>query len=312
MSLRPSALTFSLAAAAVLLSFPASAQLWKKSKVTVRPGQGVGPVGLGKTLEQASPAYLGRPAAAGEDFALFGQGDSRDLRRGLLLRLSEGKVDTIQVRGLRAGTPEGVFLDGPASSVEARYPRAQLDVNPFTRQPEYALPGLVIRTSGKKVSEFLVRSAQVERWRFVPLQIVPGRSVGPIELDKPVSDAALAQLGPPTTVVKARREAGSGMLRWAIAGQDPKRVLEVTLHNGRNPRAVNSVRIRGLRAETDRHVKMGDGVSTVHDIYPEGRTGLQKSLREEIWRVPGANLVCRDGRLSEITVYVLPRPERRN
>jgi hypothetical protein len=288
----------------------AQAQLWPKTKVVVTAGSGIGPVVLGKKLSEVSRSYLGSPnktEAAGNQpgsgFALFGKGDNRDLKNGLLIRLNEGDtIHSVQAKGIRAATREGVYLGGPAALVSKRYPEAQQDTNSFTRQPEFCLPGLLIRTVGGKVDEFVVESKERTRWRFSSLLVVPGQRVGPFELNKNVPEEALKKLGPPTVEVKPGKTPNSGLLRWAIAGQNPSRVIEVVLHNGQNPRAVVSVRVRGVQAQTDQKIKLGDTAQTVRDLYPDGREGVHPGVGDT-WRVPGANFVISGGRLTEMFVY---------
>ena len=301
----------------VALTVSVPAQLWRKSRVQVRAGLGAGPVVLGESLSKATLKYLGKASKqgdasseAGSGFAVFGSGDSRDLHKGFLVRFNDlvnpDNVYSVQVRGIRASTPQGIYLDGPASQIVKKYPEAQQDINPFSRQPEFVLPGLTIRTKAGKVDEFLVESKSSQRWRFHELQVVPGKQVGPFLLGKSMPPEAMEELGPPTVQVKPGKTQGSGLLRWAVAGQHPDRMIEVVLHNGRNPRAVVSVRVRGIRAQTDKKVKLGDSAEAVRDLYPDGREGISETTGGSIWRVPGAKFAIKDGVLKEIYVYDLP------
>ena len=308
-------------ALAGMLAAPAAAQLWRKSKVEVKAGSSAGPIFLGQPLGKTTLKYLGKVSqqeAATEEVGsgtmLFGSGDSRDLRLGFLLRLNDGvkpeNVSSIQVKGIRAATKEGVYLDGPASMILKKYPDAQQDINPFSRAPEFCVPGLTIRTKAGKVEEFLVESKDSQRWRFRKLTAVPGVKVGPFEVGKAVPPEAFELLGPPTVDTKPTRAPNSGLLRWAVAGQRPDRMIEVVLHNGQNPRAIVSVRIRGIRAQTDRKVKLGDPSDTVRDLYPDGRPGLSEGVDNAAWRVPGANFILRDDQLHEILIYDIPKAGR--
>lgn len=302
----------------LLVSSVCSAQLWKKTRVEVKPGQGIGPVQLGQPLSKSSQSYLGQPFRsqpptdeAGSGYSVYGQGDNRDLHKGILLRFHDGKdkanVESIQVKAIRASTREGCYMDCPTSLVTKIYPQAQQDINPFSRNPEFCLPGLTIHTKNGKVEEFLVEPRDRQRWRFCQLKVVPGESVGPFVMGKAVPQEALDLLGPPTLEVKPGRTQGSGLLRWAIAGQSPNRIIEVVLHNGQSPKAVVSVKLRGVQAETDQRVKLGDKAEAVKDLYPDGREGLHESAASITWRIPGASFVLRDGTLKEILVYDLPR-----
>lgn len=310
-----------LGALAASLAVPAGAQLWRKSKVDVKAGSSVGPVFLGQPLGKATLKYLGKasqqePAGseAGSGTMIFGSGDTRDLRKGFLLRLHDGvkpeNVYAIQVKGIRAATKEGIYLDGPANSILKKYPDAQQDINPFSRNPEFCVPGLTIRTKAGKVDEFLVESKESQRWRFRQLTAVPGVKVGPFEVGKPVPQEAFDLLGAPAVNTKPTRAPNSGLLRWAVAGQRPDRMIEVVLHNGVNPRAIVSVRVRGIRAQTDRKVKLGDPADTVKDLYPDGRPGLSEGVDNAGWRVPGANFILKNDQLHEILIYELPKSGR--
>lgn len=314
--------TLWLGALAGLLALPAGAQLWRKSKVDVKAGSSAGPIFLGQSLGKATLKYLGKAAQqeeatseVGSGTMVFGAGDSRDLRKGFLVRLNDGvkpeNVYTIQVKGIRAATKEGVYLDGPAALILKKYPDAQQDINPFSRNPEFCVPGLTIRTRAGKVEEFLVEPKDSQRWRFRKLTVVPGVRIGPFEVGKAVPPEAFEQLGPPTVDTKPSRAPSSGLLRWAVAGQRADRMIEVVTHNGMNPRAIVSVRVRGIRAQTDRKVKLGDSADTVKDLYPDGRTGLSEGVGGASWRVPGANFILKDDVLNEILIFELPKAGRR-
>ncbi len=308
-------------ALAGMLAAPAVAQLWRKSKVEVKAGSSAGPIFVGQPLGKATLKYLGKVSQqeeateeVGSGTMLFGSGDSRDLRLGFLVRLNDGvkpeNVSSIQVKGIRAATKEGVYLDGPANMILKKYPDAQQDINPFSRNPEFSVPGLTIRTKAGKVEEFLVESKDSQRWRFRKLTAVPGVKVGPFEVGKAVPPEAFELLGPPTVETKPTRAPNSGLLRWAVAGQRPDRMIEVVLHNGQNPRAIVSVRLRGIRAQTDRKVKLGDPSDTVKDLYPDGRPGLSEGVDNAAWRVPGANFILKNDQLHEILIYDIPKSGR--
>src|SRR5690606_26195641 len=109
-------------------TLPAPAQLWKKTRIEVKPGVSLGPIEVGKPLSSTATKYLGKPgreqtpgSEPGSGYLLFGSGDSRDLRQGILIRLHDGKdpknVHSVQVKGLRAATREGVFLGGPVGLI---------------------------------------------------------------------------------------------------------------------------------------------------------------------------------------------------
>ncbi|MFN8612802.1 MAG: hypothetical protein U0931_35015 [Vulcanimicrobiota bacterium] len=306
---------------ALVLAPPAQAQLWRKSKVEVKAGSSVGPIFIGQPLGKATLKYMGRVSQqeeageeAGSGTMLFGTGDSRDLRKGFLVRLNDGSkadnVYSVQVKGIRAATKEGIYLDGPANLILKKYPDAQQDVNPFSRNPEFCVPGLTIRTKGGKVEEFLVESKQAQRWRFTRLTVVPGLKVGPFEVGKAVPQEAFDLLGQPSVDTKPTRAPNSGLLRWAVAGQRPDRLIEVVLNNGTNSRAIVSVRVRGIRAQTDRKVKLGDSQDTVKDLYPDGHPGLSEGVGNASWRIPGANFILKDDVLNEILIYELPKNSR--
>jgi hypothetical protein len=297
------------------------AQLWRKSKVEVKAGSSVGPIFLGQPLGPATLKYLGKASQKeeateepGSGTVVFGTGDSRDLKKGFLVRLNDGtkpdNVYTVQVKGIRAATREGVYLDGPANMILKKYPDAQQDINPFSRNPEFCVPGLTMRTRAGKVEEFLVESKQAQRWRFTRLTVVPGIKVGPFEVGKAVPPEAIELLGEPSVDTKPTRAPNSGLMRWAVAGQHPDRMIEVVINDGTNSRAIATVRVRGIRAQTDRKVKLGDSEDTVKDLYPDGHPGLSDGVGTSSWRVQGANFILKDEQLNEIVIYELPKGSR--
>lgn len=305
----------------LILVVPGLAQDWSKTRLEVLPGIGIGAVKLGQPIPKESLKYLGEPSRtqeAGEEpgsgYVLWGQGNSRDFAKGLLVRLGEpGKKDVVTstlIRGARVATDKGLYMGASVELLRKKYPEAQLDINPITGQAEWCIPGLVMRMKGDKVVEMAVEPLQKFRWRFNQLKIVPGVSAGPFMLGKAVPPEVLAKYGEPTFRQPPKTTANSGLIRWSTPGQDPSRFIELTLHDGARREAVTCIRVKGIPAITNEDVKLGDPARLVKAVYPHGRTGLSQLAQAENWRVNGITFVLLRGRLLEMQLYPLTKPAR--
>ena len=298
---------------ATLLTSPVWTQEWSKGRVIVRPGISAGPVKVGEKPSSEAQTFLGPPSktqAPGDGspgYSLFGKGDARDLVKGIRLRQGDAKnpekTTAIEIKGLRAGTEEGVFLGGSANLVSSKYPQAQRDSNVITGNTEWIIPGLTMRLKNDKISEFVIEPAVNHAWRFQDLRVVAGQSAGPLAVGKVVSPEAFKLLGEPTFQVAPGHSAYSGIIRWSLPGQTPARMIEVILHDGVRPKVITQIRLRGIAAITDREVKLGDTASAVQSLYHEGRSGLHTNVGSETWRVPGLTFVIKDGKVYEIQIY---------
>ena len=305
----------------LVLTLPALAQDWSKTRLEVLPGIGIGAVKLGQPVPRESLKFLGEPSRtqeAGEEpgsgYLLWGQGNTRDFSKGLLVRLGEpGKKDVVTsalIRGARVATDKGLYIGATVALLRKKYPEAQLDVNPITGQSEWCIPGLIMRLKGDKVVEMAVEPFKRFRWRFNPLKIVPGVSAGPFVLGKAVPPEVLAKYGEPTFRQPPKTTANSGLIRWSTPGGDPNRFIELTLHDGARREAVTCIRVKGLPATTNEDVKLGDRAQLVKAVYPQGRTGLSTAAQSELWRLNGITFVLLRGRLVEMQLYPLAKPVR--
>ena len=310
-------LTLAAALLSAGLSAPSAAQEWTKGRIVVRAGVGAGPVTVGEKLSPVAQTYLGPPSKSefnsdgSKGYTLYGKGDARDLVKGIRVLQADPKnpekTTSIEVKGVRASTEDGVFLGGAANLITTKYPQAQKDSNTFTGSPEYVIPGLVMRVKNDKISEFIVQSNSEQAWRFQDLRVTAGQSAGPIVLGKVIPPEAYKLFGEPTFKVSAGRTANSGIVRWGLPGQTPARMIEVYFHDGINPKAVTQVRIRGVAALTDRQIKLGDSAAAAQSIYQEGRTGLGTASGAETWRIPGLTLVLQNGKVVEMQIYKADR-----
>ncbi|MBI3927890.1 MAG: hypothetical protein HY319_20280 [Armatimonadetes bacterium] len=303
-----------------LLATAVPAQDWSKIRIKVTPGHGAGSLLLGKPIPEAARKTLGLtneevPAedGPGSGLVLWGKESSRRFLQGILVRLDDGKsrahIHSIELKGVRALTDQGVYLGAPATAVAARYPEAQRDYDPVEQREEWYLEGLVLRMSRGRVAEMIVEPGNARPWRFTPLTVWPGKSAGPIELGKPLSKEVYRALGEPTYRRDATAGQGSGLVRWSLPGPQPARKVEAILHDGRNPQSVLAVRVKGVRAMTDRKVRLGDPVAAVRRAYPDGKLGLHEQYDTDVWKIPGLNFLLRDDRVEELFVYTAGKGE---
>jgi hypothetical protein len=300
-----------------LTTQPLIAQEWLHSRIQIVPGQSVGPIKVGSKLSEEAKKFLGTaaksvpPSADATGFAVYGKGDSRDLSQGIRLMYTDIKhpdvVTRIDLKGLRASTPDGVFLGGSSSLISQKYPEAQRDQNPFSNLPEWTIPGLSCQIRGDKISEFSVEDVARTQWRFLELSMVAGHSVGPVEVGKAPPADLFKQWGPPTFEQPPKRVANSGVLRWSLPGQEPERMIEILMHDGGRPRVVTQIRVRGIKTITDKQIKLGDNFSLVKQLYPQGKEGTLSRLELDTWRIPGTTFVNKNRKIYEIQIFKTTR-----
>jgi len=174
---------------ALITVVPVLAQDWTKTRLEVLPGIGIGAVKLGQPVPKDQlTKSLGEPSRTqepgeepGSGYLLWGQGNSRDFSKGLLVRLGgPGKKDVVTsalIRGARVATDKGLYMGASVALLRKKYPEAQLDINPITGQAEWCIPGLIMRIKGDKVVEMAVEPQKKFRWRFrhaqKPLIFIP-------------------------------------------------------------------------------------------------------------------------------------------
>jgi hypothetical protein len=139
-------------------------------------------------------------------------------------------------------------------------------------------------------------------WTKQRLEVVPGRSIGPVALGRPISKNALETLGPPSA--DSRREItvkDGGGVTWTDA---QNRYINVKCHDGVDPRNVYQV-FWTARNPQARGVGVGSAAAAVVKAFPEGRWTQDEMEGKPCWTTPGLRFTCtaRTGRVSLMHLY---------
>lgn len=279
---------------------------WQKARLKVIPGRGVGHLlELGQPVPRAVTRLLGPAEDVHKQALLWGEGTTTEVTRGVLVtRDATGAVSSIRLRGLHAITDKGVYLGAPARLLQKRYPGVEFEARPEIGVFDGFIPGLVLRVVHDKIVSMTVEPLSLRAWRFMTIKVVPGRGAGPIVLGQPLSAQAVAKLGEPDLRRPAKQAVpDSGVVRWGSPGPRAAELIELTLGSSHSPRAITSIRLRGVHAVTGRGLAMGASAAAVHQAYPEAKEGLDEVFDGQTWKVAGMSLLLVRGRLTEIRLY---------
>ena len=131
---------------------------WKKTRLLITPGVGLGPIVLGKEIQPEAKELLGNPEIA-YGRAYWGDGSSGGFPTGIIAYLDkDDSVSLILIYpGVRAYTKEGFTLDKKLEAARRLYPNANHEKVPFERTfaPAVLLPGLGIQ--GSPYDDFIDR-----------------------------------------------------------------------------------------------------------------------------------------------------------
>lgn len=133
-------------------------------------------------------------------------------------------------------------------------------------------------------------SAAAQSWKDTRLVVVPGESVGPIQLSQPVSRAVLVLLGEPTRRIEPDPDyEDSGLLVWTDVPErlDFSSGILVKLHDGEESHHVRSIFVSGVRAVTNRGAHLGMTLAQVREVYPEATFVPARGGGH--WAIPGLN-----------------------
>ncbi|MGE0488070.1 MAG: hypothetical protein AB7S38_02525 [Vulcanimicrobiota bacterium] len=149
----------------------------------------------------------------------------------------------------------------------------------------------------------LVATAQAQDWEKLRLTVTPGQSVGSVTLGQPVPEATLKFLGLTAEEIPATQgQDGSGVIMWGEQGsQSYQRGLLVHLGRDADPKLVESIRVRAIRASTERGVYLGAPAILIRQKYPEAQQDGSD------WRIPGLIFTVEKGKVAEMQVLPLER-----
>lgn len=152
----------------------------------------------------------------------------------------------------------------------------------------------------------LMAPAGAQPWLKAKLLVVPGQSLGPIVLGKPIPKQAYQLLGPGTgseEVSKNTHKDGTGV-DW-LAPNDV--YLRVKTHDGKRPENAYQIFWSAPNPRTAGGLGVGSSKAAVLKAFPKGRWTLENLDGAPTWMTPGLNWTFDDKR-TKVTEMHLCKP----
>jgi len=134
--------------------------------------------------------------------------------------------------------------------------------------------------------------------------IIPGKSVGPIVLGKPIPPSAYKVLGRPTSQTPPGRGADgmdSGNVFW-------KSGLNVKLNDGRGDSNVFQVFVFSPKFMTAKGIRKGSTFAQVRKAYPSGKK--EEAMDSDFaWAVPGMTIMISGNKVDGLGIHPLVLPK---
>ena len=150
--------------------------------------------------------------------------------------------------------------------------------------------------------------ALAQSWATVPQTVVPGKSLGFIQLGKPIPPAALKQLGQPRggTKIPANVSKDGAAVEWSSpkAGQNGP-YIRVKCHDGVRPENVFQIFSTAPGPRTASGVGVGTPVAEVLKKYPHGKWERDELEGFPTWDVPGLSFVVSDQKNGKVVMLWL-------
>jgi hypothetical protein len=136
--------------------------------------------------------------------------------------------------------------------------------------------------------------------RLADRRVIPGRSVGPFRLGRPIPADARARLGPPTAYAAPGTTPDSGSCAWDFAGEGR---LLIKLHDGVRRDAIHSIYVGSRHFATAEGLRVGDAFARVKALAPAGRKDIEVMDADFAWVVAGASYTIVAGKVVEILIH---------
>jgi hypothetical protein len=180
------------------------------------------------------------------------------------------------------------------------------------RQPEKTIPGWLPKGASMTIrilflTLLLLVSASAQPWLNTKLLVVPGKSLGPIVLGKPIPEEAFALLGPGTgraEVSKNEHKDGAGV-DWLAPNatlDDP--YIRAKCHDGIHPENVYQIFWSAPNPRTAEGLGVGSPQASVLKAYPEGRWTTDSLDGYPTWQTPGLNWTFDEDRSKVIEMHL--------
>lgn len=155
----------------------------------------------------------------------------------------------------------------------------------------------------------LTLPALAQPWQK-PILVVPGKSLGPIELGKPVPKSAYQLLGPAVgqdQVLANQSKDGAGLEWTDKKARMGEPYIRVKCHDGIKPENVYQIFWTASGPRTKAGVGVGSPLAKVQQSFPKGAwtTGMDD---EAVWKTPGLNFIF-DSKKTRVLEMHLPARE---
>lgn len=148
----------------------------------------------------------------------------------------------------------------------------------------------------------LMAPASAQPWLKPKLLVVPGKSLGPIVLGKPIPKAAFGLLGPASggsDVSRNTHKDGAGV-EWAVKDL----YLRVKCHDGKRPENAYQIFWTAPNPRTAEGLGVGSPVAAVVKKYPKGRWTTDTLDGYPTWTTPGLNWMCDEKRTRVVQMHL--------
>lgn len=136
----------------------------------------------------------------------------------------------------------------------------------------------------------LLAPVSAQPWLKPKLLVVPGKSLGPITLGKPIPKETFRLLGPATgnSDVQQNTHKDNAAIEWLAKDL----YIRVKCHDGRRPENAYQIFWTAPNPRTAEGLGVGSPVASVLKKYPKGKWTTDDLDGYPTWTTPGLNWMC--------------------
>jgi hypothetical protein len=157
----------------------------------------------------------------------------------------------------------------------------------------------------------LAQPGFAQEWLHSRIQVVPGKSVGPVKVGAKLSDEAKKFLGtsaksaPPSVDTPGFAVFGKGDSRDLSQG------IRLVYSDIKHPDVVTRIDLKGLRASTADGVFLGGAASLISSKFPDAQRDQNPFSNLPEWTMPGLSCQIKGDKISEFSVEDASRSQWR-
>lgn len=154
----------------------------------------------------------------------------------------------------------------------------------------------------------LLAPASAQPWLKPKLLVVPGKSLGPIVLGKPIPEEAFRLLGSGTgrAAVSKNQHKDSAAVEWIApkaSVNDP--YIRVKCHDGKRPENAYQIFWTAPNPRTAQGLGVGSPAALVLKAFPKGRWTMESMDGYPTWLTPGLNWTFDEKRTKVIEMHLI-------